>query len=91
MILMTLEGMNVLVTGGAGGIGQAICRHLARQGSKVIVHYRTSRSEAESLAGEIDGIAVYADLRKKDDVDKMFRQIEEEIGLLQCCWNTCIK
>ena len=85
MILMTLEGTSVLVTGGAGGIGQAICRHLARQGSKVIVHYRTSRSEAESLAGEIDGIAVYADLRKKDDVDKMFSQIEEEIGLLQCC------
>ena len=85
MILMTLEGTSVLVTGGAGGIGQAICRHLARQGSKVIVHYRTSRSEAESLAGEIGGIAVYADLRKKNEVDKMFSQIEDEIGSLQCC------
>ena len=85
MILMTLEGMSVLVTGGAGGIGQTICRHLARQGSKVIVHYHTSKSEAESLAGEIDGIAVYADLRKSDEVDKMFSRIEEEIGSLQSC------
>ena len=85
MILMTLMGTTVLVTGGAGGIGQAICRHLAKQGSKVIVHYHTSKSLAESLADEIGGVAIYADLRRKHEVDKMFNQIEEEIGILQCC------
>ena len=74
-----------LVTGGAGGIGRAICRHLAKQGGSIIVHYHTSISEAESLADEIDGVAVYADLRKKDDVDKMFDRIEERIGALECC------
>ena len=85
MILMNLEGKTILVTGGAGGIGRAICRHLAKQGGSIIVHYHTSISEAESLADEIDGVAVYADLRKKDDVDKMFDRIEEKIGALECC------
>ncbi len=85
MILMNLEGKTILVTGGAGGIGRAICRHLAKQGGSIIVHYHTSISEAESLADEIDGVAVYADLRKKDDVDKMFDRIEERIGALECC------
>ena len=85
MILMNLEGKTILVTGGAGGIGRAICRRLAKQGGSIIVHYHTSISEAESLADEIDGVAVYADLREKDDVDKMFDRIEEKIGALECC------
>ena len=82
---MSLEGLTILVTGGAGGIGQAICQNLARQGARVIVHYHTSKSEAEILAGEIGGFAVYADLRKKDEVNSMFNQIERKIGALQCC------
>ena len=85
MILMSLEGKTILVTGGAGGIGRAICRRLAKRGGSIIVHYHTSKSEAESLADEIDGVAVYADLRRKDDVNKMFDQIEDKIGALQCC------
>ena len=82
---MSLEGLTILVTGGAGGIGQAICQNLAKQGARVIVHYHTSKSDAEILASEIDGFAVYADLRKKEEVDSMFTQIEREIGALQCC------
>ena len=62
---MSLEGLTILVTGGAGGIGQAICQNLAKQGARVIVHYHTSKSDAEILASEIDGFAVYADLRKR--------------------------
>ena len=58
-----LSGKVVLVTGGAGGIGQAISRHFAREGALVAVHYHTSEDEAESLASEIGGKAVHADLR----------------------------
>ncbi|MFL2966422.1 MAG: SDR family NAD(P)-dependent oxidoreductase, partial [Candidatus Thalassarchaeaceae archaeon] len=40
-----LEGKVVLVTGGAGGIGQAICRKFAEEGANVAVHFYTSSEE----------------------------------------------
>ena len=42
-----------LVTGGSGGIGAAICRHLARDGLHVFVHANRNAARAEVLAEEI--------------------------------------
>ncbi|MCH7958934.1 MAG: SDR family oxidoreductase [Candidatus Hydrogenedentes bacterium] len=45
-----LAGKTALVTGGALRLGRAICSALAAQGVHVIVHYRSSKDAAESLA-----------------------------------------
>ncbi len=37
-----------LVTGGGGGIGSEICRHLARAGYRVVVNYQSNRPKAQS-------------------------------------------
>ena len=50
------------MTGGSRGIGAAICRELARGGAKVAVNYRSSREEAEAIAGEIGGLALEGDV-----------------------------
>ena len=42
-----------LVTGGAGGIGAAICRELAAQGATVVVGYNSSADNAVSLAVQL--------------------------------------
>src|SRR5260221_7753993 len=42
-----------LVTGGSGAIGSAICRALAAQGLKVIVHANHRLEEAQRLAAQL--------------------------------------
>ena len=54
---------SVLVTGGSGGIGSAICREFASRGYFVGVHYNSNQQSAQSLAEEIGGVAVGFDLR----------------------------
>jgi 3-oxoacyl-[acyl-carrier protein] reductase len=44
-----------LVTGGAGGIGSAICRALARAGAAVVVTYHSNAGKAQALLGELPG------------------------------------
>jgi len=48
-----LKGQTALVTGAAKRLGRALALALADAGADVIVHYRSSRAEAESLAAEI--------------------------------------
>lgn len=61
-----------LVTGGSRGIGAACCRALARDGWQVFVNYNESKDKALSLAAEIGGTAVWADVSKEDAVLAMF-------------------
>jgi NAD(P)-dependent dehydrogenase (short-subunit alcohol dehydrogenase family) len=52
---MTLENKTALVTGGARGLGAAICRELARAGAKIVVadlNQQGAQAVAESLQGE---------------------------------------
>ena len=59
---------NVLVTGGSGAIGSAICKKFASLGYFVGVHYNSNRESAENLAKEIGGIAVGFDIANAEEV-----------------------
>jgi 3-oxoacyl-[acyl-carrier protein] reductase len=50
-----LENKVALVTGAAGGIGSAICKHIAEAGASVIVTYRSSEAEAKQLVASLVG------------------------------------
>lgn len=70
----SLEGKTALVTGASRGIGRAIASELAVAGAAVVVGYRSGEDEAESLANELGGRAIQADV---SDADEAKRLIEE--------------
>jgi NAD(P)-dependent dehydrogenase (short-subunit alcohol dehydrogenase family) len=76
-----LEGKVALVTGGNRGIGRGIVEALAAEGARV---YLTARSAdaARTAADEIGRGAIgYAcDVRSYDLVQRMFRDIERQVG-----------
>jgi 3-oxoacyl-[acyl-carrier protein] reductase len=51
-----------LVTGGASPLGEAMCRQLAADGCRVIVHAHANRARADALAAEIGGEAITCDV-----------------------------
>jgi NAD(P)-dependent dehydrogenase (short-subunit alcohol dehydrogenase family) len=66
---MSLEGKSVLVTGGARGLGAAICRELARAGAKLIVadlNESGAKAVAESL--HVPGRAVRLDVTQEGEI-----------------------
>ncbi len=75
-----------LVTGGMGGLGEAICMKLARMGIKVVVTYSPGNTQLQGLA-EGDGrqrdykfFAYPADVADFDSCAAMVDQVAKEIG-----------
>ena len=83
--LLDLSGRTAVVTGGAGGIGSAICLALARAGAHVGIHYRTGADRALALQDEINNsggsaVRVRADVTSKTDVEGLFDAVCTETG-----------
>lgn len=53
---MQLTGKIAVVTGGAGGIGSAICRQLAGAGASVVVTYNSNAEKAAQLLKTLPGV-----------------------------------
>ncbi|HEY9417313.1 MAG TPA: SDR family NAD(P)-dependent oxidoreductase [Pseudonocardia sp.] len=67
------------VTGGAGGIGIAVCRALAADGRAVAVA-DLSREASEKVAADIDGIGVPLDVTDPDSVAAAIAETTERLG-----------
>jgi 3-oxoacyl-[acyl-carrier protein] reductase len=80
-----LEGSAVLVTGASGGIGAATARALAAEGARVGVHYHANAAAAETLAAQIGGVALQADLRDEASADALVPHAVEALGRLDAC------
>ena len=74
-----------IVTGGAGGIGKAICLRLAKDGYHVVVNYRGQGDRAAEIVAEINvgntrAIAVQADISTEAGAEKLYKAAVHEFG-----------
>ncbi|BBY36631.1 hypothetical protein MMAN_07650 [Mycobacterium mantenii] len=77
-----------IVTGGAGGIGSAICKHLGAGGYSVVVNYLNNRNRADALVRQLNAIepaktralAVQADVSTVEGCARLKDAAREQFG-----------
>ena len=74
-----LDGKVAIVTGGARGIGRAICTAMADAGATVVVA-DLNASDAAQTAKDIKGMALSMDVTDFDAIARSVDQVEAELG-----------
>lgn len=85
-----LENKIALVTGGAGGIGRAICEKLAAEGATLIITYNRNQDKAEQLASTLSGTGHWTMQAPVDDAtaqNALAQAIDERHGTLDILVN----
>ena len=82
-----LQGRVALVTGAGRNIGRAIAIALADAGAAVVVNARKSQEEIQSVAAQIGGLAVLADVTDEKAVERMVEAALKKFGRLDILVN----
>lgn len=77
---MELKDKIAVVTGGASGIGEALCRRFHEEGAKGVVVVDVNEADAKRVADEIGGIAMVADVSNEADIQRVVKDTEEQLG-----------
>ena len=79
---MRIKDKVVIVTGGANGIGRALCRRFAKEGARAVVVSDVDMIGATRLAHEIAGLAVSANVAIEDEIKKLVQRAIRAYGAI---------
>ena len=79
---MQLKGKVVVVTGGGNGIGRALCRRFAAEGTRAVIVADVQAAAAEQVAKEIGGKAIAANVGREPEVVRLVEQVIKEFGAI---------
>jgi NAD(P)-dependent dehydrogenase (short-subunit alcohol dehydrogenase family) len=74
---MSKDGLRVIVTGSASGLGAASAAILAKEGARLVINYSSSQKEAEATAdlcrkaGAADVVVVQGDVSRDEDCKRI--------------------
>ena len=76
---MKLEGRVAVITGGASGIGRAICQRFAKAGARVVVA-DLDLAGSETVAAAVGGVAFRVDVGREADLVSLVGHVEQRVG-----------
>ena len=87
-----MEANKIIITGAATRMGAAIAKKLSGPGVEMIIHYNTSRTEAEKLKKELikNKTKVYlvkGNLAKEQDLKKIIKFSKDKLKYFDCLVN----
>src|SRR6266581_3972362 len=77
---MKLLNKVVIVTGGASGIGRALCRRFAAEGARAVLVADRDAAGAAAVAAEIGGTGVACDVADEPQIAALVARAEAEHG-----------
>ncbi len=77
---MRVQDKVVVVTGGANGIGRALCRRFAAEGAKAVVVADIEHEAARTVAAEIGGWDINANVASESDIQMLVDEVLKRYG-----------
>ncbi|MFV0278799.1 MAG: SDR family oxidoreductase [Parahaliea sp.] len=77
---MQIAGKIVVVTGGANGIGRALCERFAAEAAERVIVADLEEANARAVAEQIGGDAYGVDVRDEEQIAAMVREVEACYG-----------
>jgi NAD(P)-dependent dehydrogenase (short-subunit alcohol dehydrogenase family) len=78
--MMDIQGKVVVVTGGASGIGKALCQAFAQAGAKAVVVADLDGAGAAAVAAQIQGLGLRTDVSQAAEVQALVDRATAEFG-----------
>jgi NAD(P)-dependent dehydrogenase (short-subunit alcohol dehydrogenase family) len=77
---MDVKDRVVVVTGGASGIGKAMCRRFAQAGASAVVVADLDQARCDAVAAEFGGLGVKVDVSSEAEVQALVARVTERFG-----------
>ena len=77
---MDIKNKVIVVTGGASGIGKAMCKRFAKEGAKGVCVADINYNGAKAVADEMGGVAVGCDVRKEAEIIQVVKTTTQKFG-----------
>ena len=88
---MQIAGKVIVVTGGAHGIGRALCERFAKEGAKGVCVADVDEAAGRQVAQAIGGLFVRCDVRDESQIKQLIAQAEDKFGAIDLfCGNAGI-
>jgi NAD(P)-dependent dehydrogenase (short-subunit alcohol dehydrogenase family) len=80
---MQVTGKIVVVTGGANGIGRALCEVFHRAGATKVIVADIDSTAARAVAASVEGAAFKCDVGKEKDISHVIEETERQFGPIE--------
>jgi len=79
---MKVSGKNIVITGGASGIGKALAERFHKEGAASITVADLQEEALKDVAKSVNGLAVPCDVSKEDDIKNLVAKAEDAYGTI---------